>query len=104
CFPALTALTLTLSRPTGEGTARRVSATFQNGSIHQPTDDDSPSPVGRERAGVRVSVLHDPRTFLRESLMAIGPLGAEASGGSPSDSKIKAIESLARRDTRHHWA
>jgi len=38
-------LTLTLSRPTEEGTARLVSRSFQSGWIRQPTEDDSPSPI-----------------------------------------------------------
>src|SRR6266511_4852866 len=40
-----TTLTLTLSRPTGEGTARPVSRSFQSGWIRRPTEDDSPSPI-----------------------------------------------------------
>src|SRR5437867_4505414 len=38
-------LTLTLSRPTGEGTARLLARSFQSGWIRQPTEDDSPSPL-----------------------------------------------------------
>src|SRR3989442_15687423 len=44
-------LTLTLSRPTGEGTARLVARSFQSGWIRRPTEDDSPSPIRWERAG-----------------------------------------------------
>src|SRR5881396_3313361 len=61
-----TTLTLTLSRPTGEGTARPVS---QSGWIRRPTEDDSPSPIRWERAGVRVILLQNPKLFLRESLL-----------------------------------
>ena len=85
-------LTLTLSRPTGEGTARPVFRTFQSGWIRRPTEDDSPSPIrprlrrrlrrgeweragpsprrsGFVRAGgVRVSVAQIPKLFLHESL------------------------------------
>src|SRR5688572_32542706 len=57
------ALTLTLSRPTGEGTARSVSCTFYSGWIGRPTEDDSPSPIRWERAGVRVSPSQNP-TFV----------------------------------------
>src|SRR2546422_998101 len=46
-------LTLTLSRPTGEGTARSVSRSFQNGWIRRPTEDDSPSPIRWDRAGAK---------------------------------------------------
>src|SRR5438876_12311937 len=42
-----TALTLTLSRPTGEGTGRRVSRPFPSGWIRRPSDEDSPSPTRR---------------------------------------------------------
>ena len=38
-------LTLTLSRPTGEGTARPASRNFQSDWIRQPTEEASPSPV-----------------------------------------------------------
>ncbi len=38
-------LTLTLSRPTGEGTARPVSRSFHSGWIRPPTEHDSPSPI-----------------------------------------------------------
>src|SRR5438093_12297641 len=44
-------LTLTLSRPTGEGTARSDARSFQSGWIRRPTEDDSPSPIRWERAG-----------------------------------------------------
>src|SRR5216117_2576820 len=43
-----------IPRPTGEGTARPVSRSFQSGWIRRPTEDDSPSPIRWERAGVRV--------------------------------------------------
>src|SRR5882724_6348319 len=66
-----TTLTLTLSRPTGEGTARPVFRSFQSGWIRRPTEDDSPSPIRWERAGVRVILLQNPKLFLREPL-AIG--------------------------------
>lgn len=59
--------TLTLSRPTGEGTARPVSRSFQSGWIRRPTEDDSPSPIRWERAGVRVSVRQNSKLFLHES-------------------------------------
>src|SRR6266498_316873 len=52
-----TTLTLTLSRPTGEGTARPVFRSFQSGWICQPTENDSPSPIRWEGAGVRVKGL-----------------------------------------------
>src|SRR5882724_5587397 len=64
-----TTLTLTLSRPTGEGTGRPVSRSFQSGWIRRPTEDDSPSPIRWERAGVRVILLQNPKLFLRESLL-----------------------------------
>src|SRR5207247_10733716 len=54
--PVIAPLTLTLSRLTGEGTARRVSRSFQSGWIRRPTEDDSPSPIRWERAGVRVNL------------------------------------------------
>src|SRR5213592_502126 len=59
-------LTLTLSRPTGDGTPRSVSCTFYGGGIGRPTEDDSPSPIRWERAGVRVSTYQIPRLFLHE--------------------------------------
>src|SRR2546427_1434184 len=59
--------TLTLSRPTGEGTGSPVSHSFQSGWIHRPAEDDSPSPIRWERAGVRVILLQNPKLFLRES-------------------------------------
>src|SRR5439155_11335388 len=62
-----TTLTLTLSRPTGEGTARPVSRSFQSAWIRRPTEDDSPSPIRWERAGVRVILLQNPKLYLRES-------------------------------------
>ena len=40
-----TTLTLTRCRPTGEGTARPISGSVQDGWICRPTDDDSPSPI-----------------------------------------------------------
>jgi len=40
-----TTLTLTLSRPKGEGTARPDSRGFKGGWIRRPTGDDSPSPI-----------------------------------------------------------
>src|SRR5437016_5329590 len=61
-----TSLTLTLSRPTGEGTATPVSRSFQSGWIRRPTEDDSPSPIRWERAGVRVPP--NPKLYLHESL------------------------------------
>src|SRR5688572_7113866 len=61
------ALTLTLSRPTGEGTTRSVSCTFYSGWIGRPTEDDSPSPIRWEREGVRVSPSQNPKLFLHES-------------------------------------
>jgi len=36
---------VTLSRPTGEGTARPVSRSFQSGRIRRPTEDDSLYPI-----------------------------------------------------------
>ena len=66
-----TTLTLTLSRPTGEGTARPVSRSFQSAWIRRPTEDDSASPIRWERAGVRVSVPPNLKLFLRESLIAL---------------------------------
>src|SRR5439155_16648950 len=68
-----TPLPLTLSRPTGEGTARPVSRSFQSGWIRRPTEHDSPSPIRWERAGVRVSLPQNPMLFLRESLVVMGP-------------------------------
>ena len=56
---AQNALTLTLSRPTGEGTAIGRSLLSPSAShylrlrLHQPAADDSPSSIGWERAGVR---------------------------------------------------
>src|SRR5882724_5822826 len=44
-FSNKTTLTLTLSRPTGEGTARPVAGSFPSSWIHRPTEDDSPSPT-----------------------------------------------------------
>ena len=38
-------LTLTLSRPTGEGTARPVFRSFQSGWIRPPTEHDCASPL-----------------------------------------------------------
>src|SRR5881628_1628145 len=73
-----TTLTLTLSRPTGEGTARPVSRSFQSGWIHRPTEDDSPSPIRWERAGARVPP--NPKLFLHGFLVlmsvATGPCAA----------------------------
>jgi hypothetical protein len=43
-----TTLTLTLSRPTGEGTARLLASGFQSAWIGRPAEDDSPSPIGWE--------------------------------------------------------
>ena len=63
-----TTLTLTLSRPTGEGTARPVPRSFQSGWIRRPTGDDSPSPIRWERAGVRVGVPQNRKLFLHEPL------------------------------------
>ena len=40
-----TTLTLTLSRPTGEGTARLLARSFQSAWIGRPAEDDSPSPI-----------------------------------------------------------
>jgi len=57
-----------ISRPTGEGTVRSVSRSFYSGWKHRPTEDDSPSPIRWERAGVRVSVPQNPKLFLHESL------------------------------------
>src|SRR5436309_8017728 len=51
----------TYSRPTGEGTARAVSRSFQRGWIRRPTEHDSPSPiryvsvVGTSRCDVRAA-------------------------------------------------
>src|SRR6266704_7137923 len=59
-----TTLTLTLSRPTGEGTARPVSRSFQSGWVRRPTEDDTPSPIRWERAGVRVRVSQYRKLFL----------------------------------------
>src|SRR2546425_12917678 len=76
-----TTLTLTLSRPTGEGTGSPVSHSFQSGWIHRPAEDDSPSPIRWERAGVRVSVPQNPKLFLHESLVTgvgLGPTGEGA--------------------------
>ena len=62
-------LTLTLSRPTGEGTARPVSRSFHRGWICRPTTEgDSPSPIRWERAGVRVDMPQNPKLFLHQSL------------------------------------
>src|ERR687887_567244 len=64
-----TTLTLTLSRPTGEGTARPVAGSFSSGWTRRPSEDDSPSPIGCigwERAGVRVSEFSNPKLFLHE--------------------------------------
>ena len=61
-----TALTLTLSRPTGEGTARFARHNFQSDWIRPPTENDSPSPIEWERAGVRASVPQNPKLFLQE--------------------------------------
>jgi hypothetical protein len=61
-------LTLTLSRPTGEGTARSVSCTFYSGWKGLATEHDSPSPIRWERAGVRVSTSQIPMLFLQDSL------------------------------------
>src|SRR5213083_2786567 len=52
--------------PTGEGTARPVACSFQSGGICRPVEDDSPSPIRWERAGVRVNVLQNPKLFLHE--------------------------------------
>ena len=52
-------LTLTLSHPMGEGTGCAALPFFvsasgkSSGSFSSETEYDSPSPVGRERAGVR---------------------------------------------------
>src|SRR6266705_1320145 len=78
-----TTLTLTLSRPTGEGTARPVSCSFKSRWIHLPTEDDSPSPIRWERAGVRVSVPHNPKSFLHAFLGERGHLGRCRSAPSP---------------------
>src|SRR5439155_22353544 len=51
----------TYSRPTGEGTARAVSRSFQRGWIRRPTEHDSPSPIRWERAGVGV-LVHSTKT------------------------------------------
>src|SRR5213592_1087987 len=67
-----TPLPLTLSRPTGEGTARPVSRSFQSGWIRRPTEEDSPSPIRWERAGVRVILLQNPKLFWREPLSQFG--------------------------------
>jgi len=64
------ALTLTLPRPTGEGTAGSISSTFYSDWIRRPTEDDSPSPIRWERAGVRVSVPQNPKLYLHESFGA----------------------------------
>src|SRR5437660_2377748 len=61
-------LTLTLSRPTGEGTARTVARRFQSAWTSRPAEHDSPSPIRWERAGVRVSVSRNPKLFLHVSL------------------------------------
>ena len=83
-----TTLTLTLSRPTGEGTARPVSRSFQSGWMRRATEDDFPSlircirwekaagPSGRKRE--RVSVPQHPKLFLHESLYAIRTLASMA--------------------------
>ena len=61
--------TLTLSRPTGEGTARHVARSFRTAWITRTAEDDSPSPIRWEKAGVRVSVRQNLKLFLHESLM-----------------------------------
>src|SRR6266568_4728331 len=61
-------LTLTLSRPTREGTGRPVSRGFESAWIRRLTEDDSPSPLRWEGAGVRVSLPQNPKLFLRGSL------------------------------------
>src|SRR5882724_11466009 len=89
-FPTKMTLTLTLSRPTGEGTARTVASCLHRGWKRRPTEDDSPSPIrprlrrrlrrgeweragpsprrsGFVRAGgVRVSVPQNRKLFLHE--------------------------------------
>src|SRR5437867_1577775 len=62
------ALTLTLSRPTGEGTAGSATCRFPSAWLRRPTEDDAPSPIRWERGGVRVSVPQNPKLFLHESL------------------------------------
>src|SRR2546426_10145180 len=64
-------LTLTLSRPTGEGTARPVSRSFQSSWIRRPTEHDSPSPIRWERAGVRVNLPQNPKLLLHGFLAAL---------------------------------
>src|SRR5262245_17803331 len=69
CYPCLCTLpTLTLSRSTGEGTARLVVRRFRRARIPLPMEDDSPSPIRWERVGVRVNVFQNPKLFLHEPL------------------------------------
>src|SRR5207247_1818542 len=49
------------------------SHSIQSGWMRRPTEDDSPSPIRWERAGVRVSVPQNPKLFLHESLVLRRP-------------------------------
>src|SRR5437016_2476441 len=72
-----TTLTLSLSRPTGEGIARPVARSLPSGWIRRPMEDDSPSRIRWERAGpsprrsgfvragrARVNLPQNPELFL----------------------------------------
>ncbi len=61
---------VTLSRPTGEGTARPVAGSFPSSWIRRLTEDDSPSPIRWDRVGVRASVPPKPKLFLHGLLDA----------------------------------
>ena len=81
-----TALTLTLSPPTGEGTAMSASRKLECHPTCQPADFDSPSPVERERAGVRVSLKRQSmktRIFL-SLVMALSFTAAADTNSSPA--------------------
>ncbi len=56
-----TPLTLTLSRPTGEGITEAAARLCQSGWRSRSADYVSPSPIGWERGGVRVEPVL-PRT------------------------------------------